>query len=177
MEGVLMKRKTDIINRFFRGSVFLKLLSVSAFIALLDLVFKSAVDTEPDENFPREMPHTGGRIKIFKKHNPGFAMGFLREFPEAVKLIHAFMCAAIMGRLQFMSKLKGRRIEKAGLAVALGGALSNLSDRLFRGYVVDYICINKGFLKKLVVNIGDIAIVAGGVTAAVGSLLSDLVKK
>lgn len=53
-----------------------------------------------------------------------------------------------------------------GLAVALGGAASNLRDRLTRGAVVDFIKI--GWWPAF--NLADVAIVAG-VAVAVGSLI------
>ncbi|MFR5731015.1 MAG: signal peptidase II [Clostridium sp.] len=38
----------------------------------------------------------------------------------------------------------------------LGGAVSNLYDRMIRHYVVDYFSIQCGKLKKVVFNLGDI---------------------
>ena len=57
-------------------------------------------------------------------------------------------------------------IAGAALAVALGGATSNLADRLGRGAVVDFIDLRwwPAF------NLADVAIVVG-VTVAVGSLV------
>ena len=158
------------------GSGFLSLLSVSAFIALIDLLFKENIDSEPAENFPRELPGSKGSVSVFQKRNDGFAMGFLKERGEVVKFFPAVVSAVLLGRLQAISGMKGRCLEKAGLAVALGGAASNLTDRFRKGYVVDYICINKGALKKIVVNIGDIAIALGALLFSVGSLIESFRK-
>ena len=170
-----MKKRS--LLKFASGqSAFVRLLSLSALIALIDLLFKENIDSEPDENFPRELPRSGGTVTVFKKHNEGFAMGFMKEDSEAVKLIPAFISAAILGRLQLLSGLRGHSFEKAGLALALGGAISNLTDRFRKGYVVDYICVNRGILKKIVVNMGDIAIALGFVISTLGNLMEPLKK-
>ncbi|MBS5063751.1 MAG: signal peptidase II, partial [Hungatella hathewayi] len=48
--------------------------------------------------------------------------------------------------------------------------LSNLYDRLKRGYVVDYFSIQAGFLKKVVLNLGDLFIMTGAVILTAKSL-------
>jgi len=49
------------------------------------------------------------------------------------------------------------RLERIGFCVLIGGAIGNYIDRLFRGYVVDYI----DFVIWPVFNIADIAVVVG----------------
>lgn len=46
--------------------------------------------------------------------------------------------------------------------LAFSGALSNLTERLARGYVVDYFSIQRGRLKNVVLNLGDVYIFVGG---------------
>jgi signal peptidase II len=60
----------------------------------------------------------------------------------------------------------GQRLAGAGLVLALGGATSNLIDRMRRGAVVDF--IDLGCWPAF--NLADVAIVAG-VAVAAGSLL------
>ncbi len=50
------------------------------------------------------------------------------------------------------------------------GALSNLFDRVKRGYVVDYFSFQFGWLKKVVFNIGDLCIFLGTFLLAVSEL-------
>lgn len=63
----------------------------------------------------------------------------------------------------------------------MGGALSNLYDRVVRGYVVDYFTIEWKFLKKVVFNLGDMFVFLGSavfvLAQAVGSLEDAGVKK
>ncbi len=52
-------------------------------------------------------------------------------------------------------------LQKTGLAILLGGAVSNLYDRYVRRYVVDYFSFQFGWLKKVVFNLGDLFVFAG----------------
>ena len=56
---------------------------------------------------------------------------------------------------------KGNLADKIALSVTLGGAVSNLYDRLVRDYVVDYFSIQCGRLKRVVFNLGDMFIFFG----------------
>lgn len=49
---------------------------------------------------------------------------------------------------------------KISLIMIISGGTSNLTDRIFRGYVVDYIDINQIF-KYPIFNMADISIVLG----------------
>ena len=49
---------------------------------------------------------------------------------------------------------KGCLAQKIGLSMVLGGAISNLYDRLVKGYVVDYFSIEIKRLKKVIFNLG-----------------------
>ena len=51
--------------------------------------------------------------------------------------------------------------EKTALSLMLAGGISNVVDRLKRGYVVDYLNIPKGKMKNFFFNIGDAAIILG----------------
>ena len=56
--------------------------------------------------------------------------------------------------------------SKLPLSLIIAGALSNIYDRLKRGYVVDYININILPIKKLVFNLGDVSILLGSILRA-----------
>lgn len=52
------------------------------------------------------------------------------------------------------------KILNISLLLVLGGGIGNLIDRIFRGYVIDYIDVNN-LLKFPVFNIADIFVVVG----------------
>ena len=67
----------------------------------------------------------------------------------------------LAGYLAALLPQKGKKVQKLGIAMILGGALSNLYDRLVRRYVVDYFSIQWKKLKDVVFNLGDIFVFAG----------------
>ena len=62
---------------------------------------------------------------------------------------------------------RGRILEKLALTLTLAGGVSNLYDRMKRGYVVDYFSFQWKALKKVVFNLGDLFIFAGAFLMAV----------
>ena len=62
---------------------------------------------------------------------------------------------------------QGKKARKLGMAMVIGGSLSNLYDRYVRGYVVDYFSLRFGPLKEVVFNLGDIFILLGAALQAV----------
>ena len=71
------------------------------------------------------------------------------------------MISGLAGFLAAILPQKGKNVQKFGIAVILGGAVSNLYDRMIRHYVVDYFSIQCGKLKKVVFNLGDIFVFLG----------------
>ena len=72
------------------------------------------------------------------------------------------------GYLRFL-KNPGKQAVKLGGALALGGGLSNLTDRMTKGYVTDYFSLNVKWdrLRRLVFNISDFCILIGTVIAGI----------
>ena len=130
-------------------------------LAALDLGIKSVVENQEDDTFPRELPSSKGMIRLHKNHNSGFPFGFMKEKPELVKGIPLMVISAMAGALCALLQGKGKTAQKAGLAIVIGGALSNLYDRIVRGYVVDYFSIEWEPLKKVVFNLGDMFVFLG----------------
>ena len=65
-------------------------------------------------------------------------------------------------------------MEKIALTFAIGGALSNLYDRMVRGYVIDYFSIQWKKLTKVVFNLGDLFIFAGAVLLLISELIQSI---
>lgn len=67
------------------------------------------------------------------------------------------------------------KLVKGALIIIISGGLSNLADRVFRGYVIDYIDITK-IIDYPIFNIADISIVIGGILL-VGYIIAKTIKK
>lgn len=102
----------------------------------------------------------GGAITIHRVQNRGAAFGL---FPQLQAL---FLVAAVVVSAYIL--VVGRRhaegwIRQVMLGLVLGGAAANAVDRLFQGYVVDFIDLHRW----PVFNVADMAIVVG-ILAGVG---------
>lgn len=94
------------------------------------------------------------------RYNTGAAFSFLAEasgwqrwFFVSVASVVASIIFIWLGRLS-----KKDKIEALGLALILGGALGNVIDRLFHGYVVDFILLYYKEWQFPAFNIADTAI-------------------
>lgn len=152
-----------------------KWLALAGAVCAVDHGVKYGIDTEAADGFPREMPRTKGLVEIHRVHNAGFAMGRFQRYPELIRTVPLALTTLLAGILASLCGEKpGQRMwKKLGLSLVIGGAGSNIIDRFLRGYVVDYLCLRAGALKKVVVNIGDIAILVGGVIYMLVSLTED----
>lgn len=145
-------------------------------VLFADLGIKSVIEESGSEKFPRELEGTGGMVMLHKKHNDGFAMGVLRNRPELVRNLPVMALSFVAGIFFWIYPKKGYLAEKLGASLVLGGGLSNVYDRMKRGYVVDYFSIQYKKLKKIVFNLGDICIFLGSVilfAAELGGILKE----
>jgi signal peptidase II len=86
----------------------------------------------------------------------------LRSLPDATKA--PFLLLFGVAGVIFLAAVWWRRrhesvAEQAAYALLLAGALGNLLDRMFRGYVVDFIHVTHW----PVFNVADALLVAGGI--------------
>ncbi len=108
-------------------------------------------------------------------HNTGAAFSFLSDAGGWQRWV--FTAIAVIVSIVILVWLlrlgPGQRIQKAALALVLGGALGNLWDRLVLGYVVDFIQLHYRDYYWPAFNIADSAITIGAVLLIGDSLLSN----
>ncbi|WEO97976.1 signal peptidase II [Streptomyces sp. FXJ1.172] len=142
-----------------RGRRIAVLFAVAAFAYALDLISKTLVVAKLEGHEPIKL--VGELLELHAIRNPGAAFGFGAAFTVIFTLIAA---AVIVVIIRLARKLYSFPWAIA-LGLLLGGALGNLTDRIFRspgifeGEVVDFIA-PKGFA---VFNLADSAIVCGGI--------------
>jgi signal peptidase II len=146
--------------------------TVAIAVLCLDLVSKTIVVAELGDRRPIRL--LGGALYLLETRNAGAAFS-VGTGATVLLTVVALVVIAVIVRA-------ARRMRSIGWAVALGlilgGALGNLSDRLFRapgfgrGHVVDWISLfsSDGHVWP-VFNVADSAIVCGAVTAGVVALL------
>ncbi|MET9014753.1 signal peptidase II [Streptomyces olivaceoviridis] len=146
-------------GRAGRGRRIAVLFAVAVFAYALDLISKMLVVSRLEGHAPIQV--VGDLLELHAIRNPGAAFGFGAAFTVIFTLIAA---AVIVVIIRLARKLYSFPWAVA-LGLLLGGALGNLTDRIFRapgvfeGEVVDFIA-PKGFA---VFNLADSAIVCGGI--------------
>ncbi|MEU7423944.1 signal peptidase II [Streptomyces sp. NPDC040750] len=151
--------QSPVVRRTGRGRRIAVLFAVAAFAYAIDLISKLLVVAKLEHHAPVEV--VGDWLELHAIRNPGAAFGFGAAFTIIFTLIAA---AVIVVIIRLARKLYSFPWAVA-LGLLLGGALGNLTDRVFRapgifeGEVVDFIA-PKGFA---VFNLADSAIVCGGI--------------
>lgn len=125
---------------------------------------------EKNKTFGEEEKIMKGKITIQKYHNQGAALNFMEKKPNLILGITATFIGILLVMFGVMLPKRGNILNKLGLSLLLGGALSNFSDRLIKGYVTDYFSFNQfGRLKKVVFNLADMFIFLGAIMVTLAS--------
>jgi signal peptidase II len=86
-------------------------------------------------------PVVGRALDLQYRENRDTAFGLLRRMPEGLRAPVLLVVGALAIAALATVALRRRRLDltTGALFLLLAGALGNYSDRLFRGYVVDFI--------------------------------------
>ena len=98
-------------------------------------------------------------IKLTYIHNTGAAFGIL----EGSRILFVLFTLALIIAAVLLWKKPWMKRYRGAVSVIIAGALGNCVDRIFRGYVVDFI----DFTYWPVFNVADIAVVCGTVLLAI----------
>ena len=101
------------------------------------------------------LARTALREWLVYSYNTGAAFGIMGGSPAVLMSLEAAANVILVGVLLFA---KMRLITRVGLSLMLGGALSNLGERLLIGHVIDWIPVP---FMNLQYNLADIAISLG----------------
>lgn len=96
--------------------------------------------------------------------NPGAAWGMFRAFPDwaRVPFFAVITCAALWFMLHFYKQARPDQLRyKLALTCIFGGAIGNFIDRLYIGYVIDFVEWFYGDFRWPNFNVADIAISVG----------------
>lgn len=124
-----------------------------------ELFIKNYMDKKLTKGQDEEL--CGGNIILNKCYNKGAALNFMEKYP---KVLMGFTISLISGLLIFFFQSfvhQGSRTEKLGFALVLGGALSNLYDRISKGHVVDYFSFRWKKIRHIVFNLADMFVFVG----------------
>jgi signal peptidase II len=108
------------------------------------------------------------------RENPGAAFSFLHGADEDFRIpfFVTTTLIALAGILWYLRKLEaGQRLLGAALMLVFAGAIGNLIDRLYLGYVIDMIHWYVGSYSWPTFNVADSAISVGAVLLVLESIL------
>lgn len=131
----------------------LLIVSILILIPIIDQVFK-LLALQCLSGAPVGIIGSAVNLTLVKNSGAAFGIGADRRVVLLVLTVFALICAVwllLFSEIKFSSKI--------ALAFVVGGGLGNLFDRIFRGFVVDYIDLS--FLHFAVFNFADICVSLG----------------
>ena len=145
-------------------------LCVLAMIFLADYCIKAYVERTKAPNISESK--CNGKIVIRHTRNYGTAGGRLKDKPKLVCTLHGLSMLLVSAAYIKLLLSDGNSLLKLAGACLLGGGASNLFDRLKKGYVTDYVSFNVPVtsIRRLVFNISDFFIFAGGIIGVIVSI-------
>ena len=152
-------------------------LTIAGGVFLLDYKIKEYVDSNRLQGSADEV--LGGKLILRNCHNKDMILGKMRLGQEECRELCAAGLGCVAGEYWNQLIHGGNKLGRAGLAMILGGGLSNYADRRNKGYVTDYMSLNvkNKSIRKIVFNLSDVCIVTGSVLWSVGKLLPNKRKK
>lgn len=110
----------------------------------------------PEHDFITVVP---GWFDLVRVHNTGVAFGMANGAKGANYIFGAVSLVAL-GLIWWLWKTGAfpTKLSRVAVALLISGVLGNLTDRLFRGYVVDFLSVNLQFMHWPVFNVADAAI-------------------
>ncbi len=137
------------------------LLAVAVFVVLADQITKHMVVTRAAVGQPWDVaPWLAPIFRVTFTTNTGVAFGL---FPGSGSFFAVVSATVVVILFVYYWQLPSDQwVMRVVLALSLGGALSNLIDRLRQGFVVDFIDLNFWPLHRWpIFNLADSSIVAG----------------
>lgn len=106
-------------------------------------------------------------------HNTGAAFSMFRQAPAA--LFVAFAALVSMGILIWLWRHpRGAVLQAAGFCLIMSGAIGNAIDRLWHGYVIDFVDFHVGGWHFAAFNLADSAITIGAALLLLEALVDYL---
>ncbi len=133
-------------------------------VVLLDRATKAWFESQTLEGWRHELIHNF--IYLVHSRNPGLAFGILSDSASMgtriVLILGSIAIIAVLAWLLVTSQ-SGGAMAAAGLALLLGGATGNVTDRIVHGAVTDFFEVWFGAYRYPAFNVADSAITIGAI--------------
>ena len=131
-------------------------------MVVLDQLVKAAV--RPRLGLFDSVTVIPGFVSLTRVHNTGAAFGLMNavDVPFKTVLMAVVQTTALVGLAIYAATLApGQWLTRVGLSFVIGGALGNLIDRVYAGYVLDFFDFYWGGWHFWAFNIADASITIG----------------
>jgi signal peptidase II len=135
-------------------------------VVIIDRATKAWFEARTVEGWRQELVHNF--IYLVHSRNPGIAFGVLADSASTgtrvILIAGSLVVIAVLAWLLVAGKsgsTAGSTIGAAGLALLLGGAAGNVTDRIFHGAVTDFFEVWLGTYHYPAFNVADSAITIG----------------
>jgi signal peptidase II len=148
------------------------LLAVLVFI--IDIGSKFLVMNTMDYGWPNRIEILPF-FNLLYVHNYGAAFSFLNDAGGWQRWLFAAIALGVSGLLAFWMRRTPlqNRLANSAYALIIGGALGNLFDRLYHGFVVDFLDFYAGTYHWPAFNIADTAICIGAALIILEGFIAD----
>lgn len=147
---------------------FLSLLSIAVFVTADQIIKLFALKYLEPVGVRPAIP---GVFQFSYVENTGAAFGSFSKFTVVLSVFTAIILVAMV--IYILSKKLEFGVVYCSLVLIIAGGIGNLIDRVFRGYVIDY--IEPLFVKFAVFNFADILVTVGAAVLII-YLIYDMVK-
>lgn len=145
-----------------------KFFVINIILITIDQIFKYYILINK-ENLPNNI--INGVLNFTYCENRGIAFGIGQGGAKIFALMTLLMIIVALIYIAFkFNKLKGLTVF--GIALVISGGIGNLIDRLFRGYVIDYIDFSE-IVDFPIFNLADICIVVGVIIIGISYLKNE----
>lgn len=145
-----------------------KFFVINIILITIDQIFKYYILINK-ENLPNNI--INGVLNFTYCENRGIAFGIGQGGAKIFALMTLLMIIVALIYITFkFNKLKGLTVF--GIALVISGGIGNLIDRLFRGYVIDYIDFSE-IVDFPIFNFADICIVVGVIIIGISYLKNE----
>src|SRR5208283_1013393 len=139
-------------------------------IVFLDRATKAWIESRPEDYFPH--PVFASSVYLVHASNPGMAFSFLAGYSPT--MVRALLIAGTLIIIGFIAWLlvasrSAGVLQTAGLALLLGGATGNVTDRILHGAVTDFLEVWLRFIPLRIFhpwpafNVADSAVTVGAI--------------
>jgi signal peptidase II len=139
-------------------------------IVVLDRTTKAWFETQTDENWRHEVIRNF--IYLVHSRNPGIAFSLFADsnapWVRIVLIVGALV--VICALAYFLVAGPGGTLANAGIALLLGGATGNVTDRILHGGVTDFFEVWLGRYRWPAFNVADSAVTIGAILLLVDVL-------